>query len=189
MDAKLKLKLDEAVEAALAKWKRTSGSHLKTGLPSPKTGLASPESESNALNLRLARLTRRQLSREAQWRRIQAELAVDALVQIFARKLKPRQSADENQLTLPGFEHLPKSVRIGKTRTDFLKLPVPQFLDYETKYQLRAQRDRQTGEELQRLAAAVTPYTEAGLTVAEAFERAQAHTEPSNVVVLAPRSA
>ena len=136
MDAKLKLKLNEATGAVFAKYK-------KTGLDSPKVGLASPKAESSTLSRRLADLTRRHLSRKAQWGNIQAELALEALVQIFDRKLRPRQSENENQFMLPGFDHLPKSVHIGKVRTGLLKLDVPRFLDYVAWRELRVQRDQQ----------------------------------------------
>jgi hypothetical protein len=193
VDAKLKLKLNEAVDAALAYWKKTGGPTPKPVDTTTDSVVQATDTESDALTRWLTQQVRQKLYRTAEWERIESELAMDALAQIFAKKLKLRwrQSPDEHQLTLPGFEHLPRSVRIGKARTrvELLKQPVPWLLNYEERYRFNAQRNQQTAEELNRLALEITPYKETDLNVAEAFERARTQKERADVVVLVPRTA
>jgi hypothetical protein len=106
-----------------------------------------------------------------------------------ATKLQLSAAAEKQLTRFPGFANLPTRIRIGPSFRQFQEVPVPQFLDYEAKYQLRTQRDQWRAEELHRLAVQVTPYKATELNVGEAFERAQAQPKPADLVVMVPRSA
>src|SRR5450759_237138 len=108
MDAKLKEKLNEAVDASLNWWKKHGTPKYKSVPPSPKSGLASPDSESEALTLWLGHVTKRRLSKAADWRQVRDAAAMDLLHQIFRGRLQRGKPSEPAQLPLPGFEHVPR---------------------------------------------------------------------------------
>src|ERR1035437_4761306 len=94
-------------------------------------------------------------------------------------------AARERQLALfPGFERLPTRFRSGKSYLKFPDAPVSEFISYAESYSRRAQRDQATAVELMSLALRVEPFADGDLTVAQAFERAQWHSQPSTLAVV-----
>ena len=188
MNVELRAKLNEAVDAALATWKKRGLPKFHKGVATPKSGVGTPDSESETLIRWLSGLVRRNLWRQTLWREVQKGLVDDALARILAgtlRRLGP--SPEPAQLPLPGFEHVPRSLGSGKYRVRLPEVPIVRFLKFESRYQARAERNKQTAEELRRIAEMVRPYeeTDPSMPLAEAMEKAQA----ASVVVMTPRKA
>ncbi len=189
MDAKLRVKLNEAADAALDWWEKMGSKPAKRDQSIPKPGAAHPDSESDALTRKLCHWASRRLWREGVWGKVKKDMVADSLAHVVSarRKARDRQGADEAQLSLPGFENLPKRIQDGKSWINLPNMKVPQFLAYEAKYQARAHRDQKRAEELRRLALKVERFTESDLTMAAANEQA---SRPATVVVMgAPRGA
>lgn len=194
MDAKLKQKLNEAVDAAITRWKEKGMPVRQLGVSAPKTGSATPINgvptpkaltEEEVLNRWLCDLVRRDLWRTASWRQVQNQAAMDLLGDIFRAKLKPRKKAgDPNQMLIPGYEALPARIPNGRRAgIDIREASVRELLLFEMKYQLRSQRDVRRAEELRRLAQEITPFADTSLTVAEAQERARKGDLPTIALV------
>ena len=187
MDAELRLKLYEAVNASMNWWKKHGTPKYKPGPASPKSAPPSPDSESEALILWLGNMTKRRLSKAADWRQVRDAAAMDLVYQIFRGRLQRGKPPEPAQLPLPGFEHVPRSLGSGKYRVRLPQVPIVRFLKFESRYQARAERNKQTAEELRRIADMVRPYQESdpSMPLAEAMEKAQA----TSVVVMTPRTA
>jgi hypothetical protein len=172
MDAKLKLKLNEAVNAAIDQWKN----------PVPQDTNPVPQGTQRVSQdtVKMFRFVRNRLRKDGLWSKVQAALAGDALAQIFARKLRPpARPLDEKQYVFPGFE-LPEKLRS-------VKLPesrMSRFLVFVDSFRVRSQRDVRRAEELQRLAERLRPFADGDPTVAEAFKRA--NSQPATLA-LVPR--
>ena len=114
MDAKLKLKLDEAVLTALATLERAGGPGRNREPYGSKAVPYGSNTESKTLTRWLRLLVRNRLRKQGVWTGVQAGLVADGLNLILARKLRPRQSADENQLTfLMATRKNPAAVELG----------------------------------------------------------------------------
>jgi hypothetical protein len=184
MDAKLKLKLNEAVDAAIDQWKNpapqspqrvpqgTQRASQDTQTVSQDTQLASPDT------VKMARFVRNRLMKAGTWGKVQAALAGDALAQIFARKLKPPAlPLEEKQYVFPGFE-LPEKLRSVKLP----EMRMSRFLVFVDRFRVRSQRDVRRAQELQRLAERLRPFFSGDPTVAVAFARANSHPATLTVV-------
>jgi hypothetical protein len=190
MDAKLKEALIKKIE--LAQKDLADGPRLKGKLEG-EGRLTSLGGDAQRPKNALLVLVRKKLLKERLWNAVEAELAQIALadfVKDFQRKqasagFKVQMSADrERQLSLfPGFRSLPTRIRKGRGFLKFPEVPVPELLDYAAKYNHRAQRDQKTADELRRLAEKVQPYADMGLSVAEAFQRAQRETGATLMVM------
>jgi hypothetical protein len=191
LDGELREKLIAKIELAQAEMKGRRGVKAPLEDQGQKTSLPTGEKRpNNALFVRV----RRKLQKERLWKRIQtalAKIAFDGIVRDVTRKqgaaaVKAALSAArERQLELfPGFENLPVRVRAGREFIQFGALAVPQFLEYERKYQARAQRNHETADELHRLAVAVAPFaeTDPDLDLASAFSRVK--EQPAKIAVL-----
>jgi hypothetical protein len=196
MDAKLKDSISGKIRLARKELEDDPGLKVKLEKYGQKLSLSGDRKcPQNALQI----LVERKLRKQRIWKELRIEL-VSAGLAGFIREFEHKESAAaakieisaaraKQLLLFPDFPNLPTRIRKGRNFQQFPEVQVPQFLEYAGKYQTRAQRDQQTAEELQRLALAVAPYKEAGLTVAEAFERAQAEAKASAVVVMVPRKA
>lgn len=186
MEPKLKQKLNDVVESVLTTWK-TRGLPEYTKVP-PGTETVPPgtEPESKALTRLRARIKWR-LRKEGEWAKVRGGLADDGLDQILRPKLRAARPPEPAQLPLPGFEHVPRSLGSGKYRVRLPQVPIARFLKFESRYQARAERNKQTAEELRRIAEMVRPYeeTDPEMALAEAMQKAQA----ASVVVMTPRKA
>jgi hypothetical protein len=184
MDVKLKEKINEAVDAAIAQWK-TSNPVSQDTEPLPQGKEPVPQGtgiESKTLTSRLARSVRNRLKNEAIWGKVQAALAKDALAQIFARKLRPpTRPVDEKQYAFPGFDLL-ETIRMGRTSVKLPETRVSKFLVFVDGFRARSQRDQQKAEELRRLAEKVRPFADGDPTVADAFKRA--NSQPSTLAAV-----
>jgi hypothetical protein len=129
---------------------------------------------------------RRRLRKAKVWKKIQAALFEES----FARAVRAvegaqnRARSDAAQLSLPGFEHLPKRIPCGKgTSLDPQLAAVPQLLSFKAKYERRAEKDQRVVEELRQLAEIIAPYAgEVEMTVAKAYELAVGNV-PSQLLV------
>ena len=84
---------------------------------------------------------------------------------ISRARSKNSAAADEAQLALPGFEHLPKRISAHGEKIAFTNATVTQFLAYKDRYERRAEKDQETVNELRKLALLVAPYAQSGITV------------------------
>lgn len=187
MDTRLKLKLKEAVEAALATWKKRGMPKSKKAPGGTKPLPYGTNTESETLTRHLSTAVRQRLRKESLWGKVKEALADEALNQIFRGKLRGQPVPDDTQLSLPGFEHCPKTLGSGKYRVRLPQVPVRRFLKFEARYQTRAERNKQAADELHRLAEMVRPLgdTDPELLMGEAMKRAKT----TDVVVIQPRMA
>ena len=100
-----------------------------------------------------------------------------------------RRASTLDQFTLPGFDHLPKTIAIGKRPASLGQVKVSEFLAYEAKYQTRSQRNQDRAErnqdradEFHRLAEKLKPLAGSDLTVSEAC------FPPADVVIMARKN-
>lgn len=116
------------------------------------------------------RPVRNYFKRHGLWTKVLEDLALDDLGELFARKLGIyyRGLAIMDQFTLPGFDHLPKTIQVGRKPLSIGQAKVSEFLAYEAKYQTRSQRNQGRADELHRLAEKLKPLAESNLTVSEA---------------------
>jgi hypothetical protein len=103
-------------------------------------------------------------------REILAEERFDALLLAEMRR-RERAATDPNQLLLPGFENLPRVMRVPM-------LSVKEFLVRAARYEKRANRNRVAGAEMARLADLIRDQP-LDLTVPEALARATGSTGTS----------
>lgn len=183
MDAKLKTKLDEAIEKA---YERRDKLQIRYSLRTKKCAKNVPFSVQKLYHL-LHVEARRNLVRTRLWRKIETALAQDSVERLIAEFIRRRQRSteDEAQLRLPGFEHLPRRIRAGRQSLVFAKATVAQFLAYKARYEQRAEKDQRVMDELRRLAESVGRFADEnpGLTVAEALERAHGNGGAIRLVV------
>lgn len=118
------------------------------------------------------RTLRRKMTNVRQWRRLESALAAELIDNLLTRELKrhERGAPDPAQFTLPGFEHLPRRIRTGRTSTSFEKLSVGQLLVFADRYETRERRNHLAAEELTRLAALIRDQPPE-ITVPEALAR------------------
>ena len=137
------------------------------------------------------RYIHRRLREQAAWKAIQAELAADAMAEMVNRTVGValRRASTLDQFTLPGFDHLPKTIAIGKRPASLGQVKVSEFLAYEAKYQTRSQRNQDRAErnqdradEFHRLAEKLKPLAGSDLTVSEAC------FPPADVVIMARKN-
>jgi hypothetical protein len=152
----LAAELKEAIAVSVAKALRrqNSGPHI-VGSNCPK----------------VVQLLYRKLSKARLWaRRIQPLLAHERLVTLVQAELKRQERAltDLLQLSLPGFEDLPRRMRIPT-------LTVGDFLARAARYEKRANRNRVVADDLARLALLIRDQP-LELTVPEALARATGST-------------
>lgn len=103
----------------------------------------------------IARGFRKKMLDRRRWKPLETMLAEDRLTELVSRELKRqmRAATDAAQFVLPGFEHLPRRIQVGRTSWPNLEQAnVEQFLRFETRYQKRAVRNKLVSDELARLA-------------------------------------
>jgi len=134
--------------------------------------------------VRFWRYIHRRLREQAAWKAIQAELAADAMAEMVNRTVGValRRASTLDQFTLPGFDHLPKTIAIGKRPASLGQVKVSEFLAYEAKYQTRSQRNQDRADEFHRLAEKLKPLAGSDLTVSEAC------FPPADVVIMARKN-
>jgi hypothetical protein len=97
---------------------------------------------------------RRKLLNANLWEPMQAMLANDRLAELLSRAMKrqERAASDAAQFTLPGFEHLPRRIRVSRSSLPLERVNVGQLLAFADRYEKRASRNVEANEELTRLA-------------------------------------
>jgi hypothetical protein len=112
------------------------------------------------------------------WEPLEAALARERIDQILGDAISKSQRAealDPRQLPLfPGFEHLPRRIRAGRSSLLFERATVAQFLSFKERYEKRSERDQQIVQEMRRLATALERFAVENpeLSVAAALQRA-----------------
>jgi hypothetical protein len=118
---------------------------------------------------------RRKMKNANLWEPVLELLASDRFDELLTRAFQRRQRAatDEAQFTFPGFEHLPRRIRVSRSSIELERVTVGQLLTFAGRYEKRVKRNDAMGAELTRLAAIIREQPEE-LTVPEALARAAA---------------
>jgi hypothetical protein len=186
LERQLKLKLDDAVASAL-RWRNKTDKRVTeleksvssdTKLVSLDTKNVSSDTKKDRRKGRKAaergvpemlEYVKETLSRSGSWGEIQAALVNEAIGTLIDKELAAirRAEIDAAQLTLPGFEHLPK--RIGNKPVK--DATVRQFFQYLDRYTKRANQYDEELKELREVAAKLDRFriVRENLTLAEAL--------------------
>lgn len=191
METRLKLELMEAMDAALAAWRKETsktGPHgtktgPKLGSKTVKTGPVCTQTERDTLG-RIGVLVSRRLRKRSLWGKVQSAIVEDFIGHMAKTKMKLCPEPAEEQLNLPGFEHLPKTIGTGKYRSRLTQVSISRFLVYEQRYQSTKERNEKVAENLHNLAELIRPLLKADpdMSVGEAVRRAQAASPELTVV-------
>jgi hypothetical protein len=124
----------------------------------------------------LARLVRKKLTNRRLWlHQIEPLLANARLEEIIEREMKRRERkiVDSAQLALPGFEDLPRRIRVGNASVPMAQVTVGQLLQAAARYETSAAQSNSKARELIRLADVLREQPP-DLNVREALARAEA---------------
>jgi hypothetical protein len=135
----------------------------------------------------------RKMRKRHAWRQVQALFARAGIERMRLCIVRGREfsSEDPAQLSLPGFEFLPKRVRLNRQSLAFGKITLTQFLGYKQWYESHLETDQRVVADLRSLAEKVQPFAEKepDLILAEALRRTIQTEAPARLAVVssAPR--